>query len=160
MNRFVSYEGLPIKSGGAHSVSKKSPIENYEQILEFLKQFGNTTKAKTIALTLYQSEKKEYSSLKLLPKLSLKFGIPKIRRDGYLKSWNWTLDTKDIQKGFEILELNKDLPNNVMGPLTLSFLWNFLFKDPNTNQTLPNQEKIPELDFRIQNSRIYLRISK
>lgn len=41
----------------------------------------------------------------------------------------------------------------------MSFLWNFSFIDPKTNQILPNQEKIPELDFRIKNSRIYLRIS-
>ena len=160
MNRFISYEGLPINSGGAHSVSRKSPKVNYDQTLGFLNFFSNKTQPKSIELTLYESEKKEYSALKLLPKLTLKFGIPKTRNDGWLRTWTWNLTEKDIKKGFETLELNDELPNNPAGPITLNFYWNFHFKDPNTNQVLPNQELIPELDFRIKNSRIYLRLSK
>lgn len=160
MNRFISYEGLPINSGGAHSVSKNSPKDNYNKTLDFLNLFANKIEPKSIELTLYESEKKEYSDLKLLPKLSLKFGIPKMRNDGWIKSWNWNLSQNDIEKGFEMLELNNDLPNNPAGPLTLNFYWDFHFKDPKTNQILPNQELIPELDFRIKNSRVYLRASK
>ncbi|OYX22212.1 MAG: hypothetical protein B7Z06_11950, partial [Flavobacteriales bacterium 32-35-8] len=103
--------------------------------------------------------KKEYSTLKLITKLSLKYGIPKSDNGGLLNCWIWKLSTKDIGNGFEILELNKDLPNNPQGPLVLSFLWHFSFKDPKTNATLLNQDKLPELDFRIKNSRIYLRTS-
>jgi len=160
MNRFISYEGLPINSGGAHSVSRKSPKENYDKTLDFLNLFADKTQPKSIELTLYESEKKGYSALKLLPNLSLKFGIPKSRNDGWLRTWTWSLSQKDIEKGFEALELNNDLPNNPAGPITLNFYWNFHFKDPKTNQILPNQELIPELDFRIKNSRIYLRLSK
>lgn len=159
MNRFISYDGLPISSGGAHSVSKKSPLENYNKTVEFLEEFGDKTTPKSIELSLFQSDKNEYSTLKLIPKLSLKFGFPKMRNDGLLKSWNWSLTKKDIQNGFDALELNKELPTISMGPVTLSFLWNFKFKDPVTNQILLNQEKIPELDIRVQNSRIYLRTS-
>lgn len=159
MNRFISYDGLPISSGGAHSVNKRLPLENYNKTVKFLEQFGDKTFPESIELELYQSDKNEYSTLKLVPKLSLKFGFPKFRSGGRLKSWYWNLTEKDIQNGFDALELNKKLPKNSLGPITLSFLWNFKFKDPKTNQNLPNQEKIPELDFRIQNSRIYLRTS-
>lgn len=159
MNKFISYDGLPISSGGAHSVSQKSPLENYNHALNFLKKFGDKTIPKSIELSLYQSDKNQYSTLKLIPKLSLKFGFPKMRNDGLLKSWYWILKEKDIQNGFDSLELNKELPKNSMGPLTLSFLWNFKFKDPNTNKILKNQENIPELDVRVKNSRMYLRTS-
>ena len=159
MNQFISYEGLPINSGGAHSVSRKTPIENYRKTLEFLNRFSDKTEPVDIDLILYQSEKKEYSTLKIITKLSLKYGIPKFENDGLLNSWIWKLTKKDIAKGFETLELNNDLPKNLQGPLVLSFTWNFSFKDPKTNKILPNQEKLPELDFRIKNSRIYLRTS-
>tara|TARA_B100001059_G_C17816651_1_gene575693 strand:+ start:1918 stop:2583 length:666 start_codon:yes stop_codon:yes gene_type:complete len=160
MNQFISYEGLPINSGGAHSVSRKSQKVTYEQTLDFLNFFADKTLPKSIDLTLYESEKKEYSALKLLPKLTLKFGIPKTRNDGWLRTWTWSLTEKDIENGFETLELNNELPKNPAGPISLNFNWNFHFKDPKTNQILPNQELIPELDFRIKNSRIYLMLSK
>ena len=160
MNRFISYEGLPINSGGSHSVSRKSPIVNYEQTLDFLRLFGDKSKPKSINLTLCESKKKEYSTLKIIPKLILKFGLPKTRIDGLLRIWTWNLNENNIEKGFETLELNNNLPKNIVGPLTLSFYWNFNFKDPKTNIIIPNQKLIPKLDFRIENSRIYLRLSK
>ena len=58
MNRFISYEGLPINSGGAHSVSRKSSKVNYEQTLDFLNLFADKTQPKSIELTLYESKKK------------------------------------------------------------------------------------------------------
>lgn len=160
MDRFISYEGLPINSGGAHNVSRKSPKLNYNLTLDFLNLFANNAEPKSIELTLYESAKKEYSAIKLLPKLTLKFGIPKTRNDGWLRTWTWALSDKDINKGFKTLELNNGLPKNPAGPISLKFYWNFRFKDPNTNQVLPNQELIPELDFRIKNSRIYLSLSQ
>ena len=159
MKQFISYEGLPINFGGSHSLSRKSGLENYNLTLEFLKRFADKAAPKNIELIIYQSEKKQYSTLKLLPKLSLMFGIPKFDNNGLLHSWIWKLSKSDVGKGFEILKLNNDLPNNLQGPIILSFTWNFHFKDITTNKLLPNQEKIPEIDFRNNNSRIYLRIS-
>lgn len=160
MEKFISYEGLPINSGGAHSISKKLPKENYNKIIDFLNTYADRTSPKSIEVSLYESKKGEYSALKILPKLIRKFGIPKTHHDGFIRSWNWKLSIKNIEKGFKALELNKDLPDNIAGPIVLSFCWNFYFKDPKTNVVLENQEKIPQIDFRIENSRIYLRLSK
>ncbi|MEO1032131.1 MAG: hypothetical protein AAFX55_12035 [Bacteroidota bacterium] len=160
MSRFISYEGLPIHSGGAHSIGKKSPKASYTQTLDFLNVFADNTQAESIELTLYESEKKEYSALKLLTKLTMKFGIPKTRNDSWLRTWTWRLTEKDIEKELKILDLNNELPANPAGPIVFNFCWNFHFKDPYTNRVLPNQELIPELDSRIKNSQIYLRLSK
>jgi hypothetical protein len=160
MNQFISYEGLPINSGGAHKLNRNGAEENYKLTLNFLKKFTNKTTPEFIHLRLYQSEKKEYSTFKLVLMLTMKFGFPKFDSGGLLNCWTWKLTQREIVKGFEILELNKKLPENMEGPFVLSFEWNFNFKDPDTNFILPNQEKIPQLDFRIKNSRIYLRTSK
>lgn len=159
MDKFISYEGLSINYGGAHSLGKKTDLENYNQTVKFLNRFTDTNKASQIEIIFYQSEKIEYNTFKLMAKLILKFGIPKFNNDGLLKSWRWKLSESKIEKGFETLKLNEELSENSRGSLALGFLWNFSFIDPKTNQILPNQEKIPELDFRIKNSRIYLRIS-
>lgn len=160
MDKFISYEGLPINSGGAHSLNRK-PIEvNYEKTLNFLNLYADKTKPESIELTLYQSEKKGYSALNLALKLSLKFGIPKMKNDGWLKTWNWSLSQNNLKKGFEILKLNNELPKNILGPISLNINWNFHFKNPETNKVLPNQKLIPLLEFRNKNSKIYLRLSK
>ncbi|TDX83088.1 hypothetical protein [Epilithonimonas xixisoli] len=160
MNTFISYEGLPIKSGGAHKLNKKDSKEIYNEISFFLKNFASDVKLNQIEVSLYESKEKTYSTFKLLFKLILKFGLPKYLNDGLLKSWTWNLSQKKFQKGFEILELNNQLPNNPFGPISLNFKWNFHFKNNKTNITFPNQNLIPEIDFRNKNSQIYLRISK
>jgi len=160
MNKFISYEGLPLNSGGAHSLGRKNPKAYYDEIMHFLKMFSSTPQPKLIELSLYAPKKREYSVLKLLAKLSLKFGIPKMRNDGLVRAWNWNLHKKNTENALEILALNKDLSDTPSGPLYLNIKWNFHFKDPKTHQTLAHQERIPEFDFRIKNSQIYLRLSK
>lgn len=160
MKKFLSYEGLPIKSGGAHTLKNKNGEENYDQILDFLNRYASRINEKQIELTLYKSKERKYSITQIMFKIILKFGIPKFRNDGYLKSWSWYLTNRQIKKGFEILKLNKQLPENPLGPISLNFKWNFYFKDPKTKLELSNQKLIPEIDFRMKNSQIYLRISE
>lgn len=159
MKAFISYEGLPIKSGGAHTLNNKNQEEDYKKILAFLSSFTHI-KAEEIELAVYESAQKKYSVIKYLFKLTFIFGIPKMRNDGFLKSWSWNLSKKNIEKGFEFLQLNKQLPNNPFGPISLNFKWNFYFKDSKNNEILPNQNLIPNIDNRIKNSQIYLRISQ
>ncbi len=163
MNKFISYEGLPLNSGGAHAINSKSPVDNYNNTLQFLEKYAFDTKPKSITLTLYESKNNDYSTLKLIPQLSLKNGIPKIWNDGFLKSWRWNLNLENINNGFEALEINKKLPRNYFGPIVLSVQWNFDLIDPKTGKILPNQDKFPQLDNRINkiwNSRLNLRLSK
>ncbi|AZB31627.1 hypothetical protein [Chryseobacterium balustinum] len=159
MKAFISYEGLPIKSGGAHTLTNKNQKENYNKTLEFLNDFTQI-KAEEIELTIYESAHKNYSVLKYLIKLIFSFGFPKMRNDGFLKSWSWNLSQKNIEKGFEFLQLNQQLPNNPFGPISLNIKWNFYFKNSTTKEVLPNQNLIPQIDFRIRNSQIYLRMAE
>lgn len=160
MNTFISYEGLPLKFGGAHSLNKKSPYENYEETVKFIKMFGDNTEPNYVDLVLYKSDKKEYLILNLLPKLIFNFGLPKIDNQGLLRSFSWRLSKKNIQKGFDYLKVNNKLPNNSFGPFSLDFEWLFKFKSLDSDLTLPKHELIPKLDNRNKETRIYLRVSK
>ncbi|RLZ06387.1 hypothetical protein [Faecalibacter macacae] len=160
MKTFLSYEGLPIKSGGAHSLKNKDFKENYIEIRQFLENYASKIYNEEIELSLYESAENKYSILKNIFNLILTFGIPKYRNDGLNKSWNWTLTKKQIEKGFHILKLNKKLTENSTGAISLNFKWNFYFKDAKTKIELPNQKLIPKIDFRLKPSQIYLRLSE
>lgn len=56
MDTFISYEGLPANSGGAHSLGKKPVDIIYSETLRFLQTFTNGDEAKGIELTFYSSQ--------------------------------------------------------------------------------------------------------
>ena len=150
MNKFITYNGLPIKSGGAHSISNKSPEEIYHKTNKFLNLFTDNKHPKYVKLYLAKTD------FILFPKLCWFFGIPKLSSNNKLNTWYWSLNQKKIEKGLKLLELNTNSKNI----LTLSLYWNFKFKDFKTGNILPNQKRIPTIDSRNENSKIYLRISK
>ncbi len=163
MNRFVSYEGLPVNSGGGHGLGKKTVTESYLDALEFLKTYSDTFFPHEIELSLYKDKSFNYRQLKW--KLMRQFGLfPKSNSwdmgDYNQKFWTWKLKSSEIADGLGILMNNSDLPEHRFGPLTMSILWHFKFVDPLTKQRIPNQESIPTLDFRIHNSRALLTLKK
>lgn len=159
IKQFISYEGLPISAGGAHGLGKMLPDEAFHKTYSFIKSFAFNNPAPKIHLELYQSERKNYSVWKLLPGLIRKLGIPSFHSDGYLSHWSWSISQNKLELGLEALTLNKELPKNPQGPLTLSLLWHFHFQDPITKQIIPHQKDLPEIDSRLHNSRAYLRLS-
>lgn len=146
MNTFISYQGLPLNSGGAHKISTKEGNTIYKSTLSFLDTFTSEINLEYINLTLKKPEGSVKSIYSFLPKLILKFGIPK----SYSNGITWSLNRNKIDEALELC---------VDEHLTISFLWDFKFKNPTTNEIIPHQDKIPLLDFRLKNSRIYLRIS-
>jgi len=160
MTEFISYDGLPISAGGAHQINSKSPSENYNNTVEFLEKFADSSRPADIHLILYESKEKKYSALQFTYRIIDQFGKPKVGNDRFLKSWSWKITHKKLQQALDILKINENLPKNVLGPLTLGILWKFKFKNPDTQRLLPHQKKIPKLDVRQHNSQMYLRLSK
>lgn len=164
MDTFITYEGLPINSGGAHSLSKKPVEKIYLETMAFLKTFTDSDRPKEVGVTFYTSQNKSYKTLPILLSLTKRLGVPlhnswdlgSVKQDFY----TWRLKNNNIQSGFEILEKYKDLPSNPYGPVVLSLKWQFYFVDKDTKRVLPGQDKIPVLDIRQQNSQIYLRLSQ
>lgn len=52
------------------------------------------------------------------------------------------------------------MPPNEYGPLTLALAYPFRFINPETKELIANQDKIPQLDFRLYNSHIHLRLGQ
>lgn len=74
MEAFISYDGLPIKSGGSHGLGNK-PVEGlYSQCLGFINNHTEVGQLK-VDITLYSSDNKNYSSWPLLWKMIKKFGV-------------------------------------------------------------------------------------
>ncbi len=164
MDTFISYEGLPVNSGGAHSLSKKPIDKIYFETVAFLQTFANCEDANETELTFYSSQNKSYKAVPILWSLTKIFGIPSHNSWdlGSVKQhfYAWKLKRSDTQKGFEILEKYRHLPQNQYGPIVLSFKWQFHFVEKNTKRALSGQDKLPIIDSRQQNSQIYLRLGQ
>jgi hypothetical protein len=159
MDRFVSYEGLPTNSGGAHGLGKKTIREAYNQTNDFLSMFTDNAAPRTVSLILYKADTFDFRKIKW--QLMKKYGFfPRSETwnfgDTKQRLWTWYLNPDKIEDGLSLLEEQKHLPEHQYGPLTLNILWHFRFIYPGTKERLPNQELIPVLDERIQNSRALL----
>ena len=164
MDTFITYEGLPVNSGGAHSLGKKTVESIYSDTLSFLRNFTNCYKPVELDLTFYSSQDNSYKTLPILWNLGKTFGVPSFHSwdIGTCKQfyYRWKLKPKQIPKGFELLNIYKDLPPNDYGPIVLSSKWHFQFLDEHTRELLTGQDKIPIIDFRQQNSQLYLRLGQ
>jgi hypothetical protein len=164
MDTFITYEGLPVNSGGAHSLGKMQVDNVYADTLTFLKKFAsNDTPTKT-DLIFYSSQNGSYKMLPNLWSIIKVFGIPTYNnwklgntRQHY---FTWKLKFSDREKAFQILEKFSKLPANDFGPIVLSLCWHFSFIDPISKEILDGQDKIPIMDFRQHNSQLYLRLGQ
>jgi hypothetical protein len=163
MDTFISYEGLPIKAGGAHSLGKRSIDEIYSQSISFLQTFAAIQNS-VIEITFFNSQDKIYNTLPYLWMLTRKFGLPswnswnlKSKRQHY---WTWKVKPTKVDQALQVLNSFLKLPSNEYGPVVLSFLWHFHFKDLQSGDILKGQEQIPVLDKRNFNSQLYLRLGQ
>ena len=163
MQAFLSYEGLPIKSGGGHSMGKKTPDEVYSNVKAFLASYTNAVLPEFFDLTFYSSQQKAYKTLPHLWRLVKIFGIPtwkwwnlEVRQHLF----NWKIRSAKLDAAFKQLETFSQLPENPFGPLVLSIKWQFYFTEPRTASILPGQQQLPLIDFRNQNSQLYMRLGK
>ncbi|GAA4314037.1 hypothetical protein GCM10023149_10040 [Mucilaginibacter gynuensis] len=152
--RFISYEGLPIKSGGAHKINNGSGPRTYYLLLGFIEKLTNNPDPECI-LELNVSDKKVGLKATILY-LIRNFGLPVWSQTNYLSTsefvWKFYVRKKHINKALDI--------ENKFANVTLSAMWRFKFINPETGKLLHDQDSIPVVDNRIHNSQIYLRLSK
>lgn len=143
MRNFITYEGLPISSGGAHKINGFPAKDIYHTLSTFV--FSLTTAVAPVYVIL-ESGKFSWKLVKM-------FGIPKWSTSNYLSSrkskWIWHLSPERVFKAIELIEYNKHIALGVM--------WRFKFKDSTTGEILPGQEEFPTIDDRMHNSQIYWR---
>jgi hypothetical protein len=166
LDAFISYDGLPLKSGGAHHLGKQPVYKIYDQASLFIKKFTDAEHPSGISLVFYQSANRSYKALPNLWRLLKRFrSLPKWdthpTAEKTLRCWSWTLREDQVPVAFEELEHFMNMPPNEpgFGPLVLAIGWRFKFIDPETGTLLQGQEEIPATDIRNgENSNIYLRL--
>jgi len=148
MKAFITYDGLPMNSGGAHHLGSKSPKVIFNSFCNFITRF-TINKYLDIHIDLLEF------SWKNIYKYSLKFGIPSFDLDYFIanrtKRIYWKSGSKELD--FYVDEISKG------NDLLLGIKWKFKFIDEKTEKILPGQSAIPIIDERVTNSQVYLRLS-
>lgn len=148
MKAFITYDGLPLNSGGAHQLAKP-PKEVYASMLNFLQLYTDSKGADRVAVQLVDF------SFRNIIKYSLRFGLPSFNWNNYLangiKDISWNVYLRKIDYYVDQIVQHQELG--------LSVYWKFNFIDLHTKKVLPGQSELPVLDVRLENSRVYLRLS-
>jgi hypothetical protein len=152
--KFISYEGFPIRSGGAHSLSHISGLQAYLLFDQFAETFADDPEPYcTIEFNASGPKNTGDISFWFLIK---NFGLPKWSLTNYLSTreslWTFYVSKSGVEK---VANLHSEFEN-----VTLTLKWKFSFVDPDTRIVLPGQDYIPVVDDRLHNSQIYLRIGK
>ena len=108
MDKFISYEGLPISSGGAHRLGTKDHFEILQSVNGFLNKFSNNPNPDSITLTFYNSRLKKYSTSKILFFLIKQFGLGFTQNSWDLKDykqkfWSWKIRLSQLDKVLKII---------------------------------------------------------
>ena len=152
MKNFISYDGLPLKSGGAHKINK-DPIVIFESVTDFIKSFTNNDVPYDSTLIFNKLENKDKDSKPATFWLLFKaFGFPGLSLTNKQFSWIWKVRNSQLSKAVSFSDRFTNL--------TLTVLWRFRFVDPVSKKIIEDQDKIPVIDERLYNSQIYLRIGK
>ncbi len=164
LKSFITYDGLPIKSGGAHSLGKITVNGAYNSTVAFLDKHTDCSCPNEVELTIYQSPDGTYNVNQLKKKARKRFGLFPKKGMGYLNDkkinyWQWSIKISRIDSVLDFVNENNIEAEQGLGPIEVSFLWIFKFKSMVTGRIYSDQEKIPQLDIRRKNSQIYLKLS-
>ncbi len=164
MDNFISYNGLPVSSGGGHGLGKLKPFEAYQKTKEFLQKFGDNSFPNLITLEQYKAENNEYNSSELHWEARKKFGwLPRKEvwkfPEGKQRLWHWNIAYRRKDAAIKYLEKLEELPKHQFGPLDIRMNWQFKLIDLQTKKLLPGQHRLPTIDFRIPNNSARLTLS-
>ena len=149
MNAFILYDGLPVKSGGAHQLNRHNTAELYDSVSKFLKLYADHKVPVRVQVTMKKFNLRSFLTY------ALRFGRPNFNWWYYweLKQdlVRWNISSKNLEKKIEVVTAD--------GNLLIGMSWEFNFIDPHTGALLPNQDAIPMVDERRPKTGIYLRLS-
>jgi hypothetical protein len=120
-------------------------------LLKFIREFTINSGASSIALEVYaatQFDTHDQSSA-CIKKATAFFGSPPDVGDLFLGALGgkasqmnvkWTVPSHDFDKAVEFMVEGHPWPKQVLGPVTLSFSYDFIWRDPRSGGPFPGQE--------------------
>ena len=169
LSSIITYDGLPISSGGAHTLRARSPKAALRQVYHFLVTCADTLVPQTAFVEVLASRSfPDGFSRRLIEELTSELGSP-IRRHAGSKhiAHRWGLTADQIDGYVALIDQTAPLPVDPFGfqPLTVAAAFNFHLLNPATRKVLPNQgvelygEFSPTPGMLLGRSCLYARIS-
>ncbi len=140
----ITYDGLPIKAGGAHRLRLKDPLATWDYIESFLINCTNYSFPETICLQIIKTSE----SNSLIANAEDIFGkFESIRTIGDYKAYCWPLAKSDIEQSIKFVNLKYEpLPHDI--PLiNLGIFVRFKFINFQTREILNHQNREEYLNF-------------
>ena len=135
---FLTYDGLPVKSGGAHSIRGKNLKLNWQNANNFIKNISAKNLNAKYLLKLYLGceESKKYIEI-----FKLKFGLyPKEKiASTYEKCCEWDITEDKINEVIQILDDIKPQPQHWIEPIRFEASSQFYLSNFYKNISLENQ---------------------
>jgi hypothetical protein len=164
----ITYDGLPLSSGGAHTLRQKGFVQTFNSLQGFVNSVSLKPEPSSVILELFDLGNGSYSHfLSLSSQFDNKFPRLRERQTGEYHSHQWTVSADELPSLVIELEKLRPIPNAgfVGRSLVVYVGWNLIFADSN-GKPLPFQNRDDHLQFDIDFNRflgesyVYARISE
>jgi hypothetical protein len=140
----ITYDGLPISSGGAHGLRTRSPKVALEQVRDFLRMCTDNSSPSDVFVEVIVSRsfQKEFT-VPLAERLTAHLGTPIWRHAGAEDiAHRWTLTAHQIDEHVELIAQACPLPRHPfkIQPFVVAALFKFRLVSQETNVALPCQD--------------------
>ncbi len=163
----ITYDGLPISSGGAHTLRMRGPKAVHAAITQFATTCSDYTRPTQLYVELLKGKEipRSFSAM-VERKFLLDFGAPRRTRAlGQAIGTQWDIPKERAEDVLTLLEGPQPLPTDRLYPLALNLVANFRLIDPQGGSVLPRQERTDYLHFEaapglyLGTSTLYARLS-
>lgn len=164
----ITYEGLPIASGGAHSLRQRGFVEAFEALEKFVNSISLEREARSVYLELIDLGSGAYTHfLSLSSEFDDKYLRKQGRQIGEYRGSQWEVDPSELRALIHDLEKLRPVPmaDYAGRSLVVHVYWNLVFAGSG-GQRLPFQSRDEYLGFDIDFQRwlgesfMYSRISE
>lgn len=136
----ITYDGLPIASGGAHRLRSRGFTAAWTLIEPFLGRCTDFDRPRDIIVELLEDGDTPNATLQPLKRrFSAQFPMKRSRRVGAAMGRQWSATTADLTLLLQDLDAVRSFPDARLAPLTLNLTAEFRFVDPHTRTILPFQ---------------------
>lgn len=154
----ITYDGLPISSGGAHSLRQKGFVDTYEALQKFVNAISLEREARSVEIELFDLGGGGYTHfLSLCSELDDKYHRKHGRQIGEYHGNQWKVDPTELRPLIYDLERLRPIP--IAGyagrSLVAHVYWNLVFADTK-GEPLPYQSRSHYLDFDVLYRTSYL----
>lgn len=138
----ITYDGLPVSSGGAHKLRTKGLVDAWTQTESFLEQCTDYQFPYEIIIELLEGGGLPSDFvLPLKQRFSARFASVRSRRLGPdVVGYQWSVAYDNLPGLVEELESLQPYPEFFLSPLSLNITCKFRFTDPRTGEALPFQD--------------------